>query len=350
MHEGRPTTNQAQQPDPQGGDGDGWMERILQPLGIRRFLAEHWGRSPLHLQGTPGKFADLFDVSDLSRYAVGDVGVGPSPRQPAPIRAAYVNKQGEDGEVFGPPFEIARRLFDSGMTLLFGKFDVNHPKLQRLVEEFARKLHLTRRVQVECFLSPDGSGFPWHFDEVHVVVLQIAGAKRWLLSREPAVVGPPFGMAASVLETPMGQAMASMGLQVGRPPKPDEADEYQLKVGDVLYLPPGRWHRACAQGQSCHLSITSRTMPFARMLRVILTLAAFQTTSWRQDLQQLQWQYHENGVMPPEFADVLGRCLQDAKGVLDSLSSEQLAQALRSVMLMPSSHAVIQRGVSQEIF
>jgi hypothetical protein len=143
-----------------------------------------------------------------------------------------------------PPFtraaDVPRVLaeWEAGATIVLQALHVNwHPLAVfcRLLEEA-----LDRPVQVNAYYTPRGSqGFAVHHDTHDVLVLQVAGDKRWLLY-EP------------LLELPLKHQRYSSALgEHGEP-----TDDLLLRAGDTLYLPRGWLHQAeTSTTDSLHLTI-----------------------------------------------------------------------------------------------
>ena len=95
-------------------------------------------------------------------------------------------------------------------------------------------------MQANSYFTPRGSqGFAVHHDTHDVLVLQVAGEKRWLLY-EP------------LLELPLKHQRYSKSLgDEGEP-----TDDIVLRAGDTLYLPRGWLHQAeTSETDSLHLTI-----------------------------------------------------------------------------------------------
>src|SRR5262249_34169701 len=124
------------------------------------------------------------------------------------------------------------------------QLETAHAGLRALLHDTRRQLGVAAAMDVGAFLSPDGAGYGLHFDATGMFTLQIAGSKRWWYGRAPAVAWPRANRVAT------GGARNQLA--------GDELDEVVLRPGDVLYLPPGTWHRASAIGESLHVSLTIR--------------------------------------------------------------------------------------------
>jgi bifunctional lysine-specific demethylase and histidyl-hydroxylase NO66 len=143
-----------------------------------------------------------------------------------------------------PPFTAAADVervaaeWEAGATIVLQALHVNwHP-----LAVFCRQLEeaLGHGVQANAYWTPRGSqGFAVHHDTHDVLVLQVAGEKRWLLY-DP------------LLELPLKHQRWSTAL--GEPGEP--GDDLTLRAGDTLYLPRGWLHQAeTSASDSLHLTI-----------------------------------------------------------------------------------------------
>lgn len=128
--------------------------------------------------------------------------------------------------------------WEAGATIVLQALHVNwHPLAVfcRLLEEA-----LEHPVQANAYYTPRGSqGFAVHHDTHDVLVLQVAGEKRWLLY-DP------------LLELPLKHQRYSKSLgEAGEP-----VADLVLGAGDTLYLPRGWLHQAeTSATDSLHLTI-----------------------------------------------------------------------------------------------
>jgi hypothetical protein len=128
--------------------------------------------------------------------------------------------------------------WEAGATLVLQALHVNWQPLvvfcRQLEEAFGQS------VQANSYYTPRGSqGFAVHHDTHDVLVLQVAGEKRWLLY-DP------------LLELPLKHQRYSKSLgDEGTP-----TDDLVLRAGDTLYLPRGWLHQAeTSDTDSLHLTI-----------------------------------------------------------------------------------------------
>ena len=137
-------------------------------------------------------------------------------------------------------------LLDSGATLVLDGLDTLDPLLEvasRSLQWWTKEL-----VQVNAyFTSAETRGFPLHWDDHDVLILQLEGQKYWEV-RGRTRTNPMFRDAA---------------------PNVQPSDEFVwtgvVKSGDVLHIPRGYWHQAHREhlgpGHSLHLTfgIVKRT-------------------------------------------------------------------------------------------
>ena len=158
-----------------------------------------------------------------------------------------------------PPFtataDVPRVLaeWEGGATIVLQALHMHwHPLAVfcRLLEEA-----LGHGVQANAYWTPRGSqGFAVHHDTHDVLVLQVAGEKRWLLY-DP------------LLELPLKHQRWSPAL--GDPGEP--TGDLTLQAGDMLYLPRGWLHQAeTSATDSLHLTIGITAYTWLDALRAAL--------------------------------------------------------------------------------
>ncbi len=134
------------------------------------------------------------------------------------------------------PAELHERLAD-GASLVVDAIDELHAPISALAQDLEGWLRT--HVQVNAYASwTSTEGFGTHWDDHDVIVVQVAGAKRWRL----------FGPTRTA---PMYRDVA----EPEQPPTEPVAD-LVLHPGDVLYLPRGWWHAVTADQGSASLHLT----------------------------------------------------------------------------------------------
>ncbi|MFJ6884042.1 JmjC domain-containing protein [Streptomyces californicus] len=138
------------------------------------------------------------------------------------------------------------RLLGEGATVIMDQANVFDPTMEvacRALQWWSRE-----RVQVNAYLTTnDASGFPLHWDDHDVVIVQLAGEKEWEVRATSRAV--PMHRDADPNSTPSDEIIWS-GL---------------MRTGDVMHIPRGHWHQATrtgsGSGKSLHVTfgITKRT-------------------------------------------------------------------------------------------
>lgn len=213
-------------------------------------FADAWGVRPLLASAAqlPAGFGDLLDLDAVDELL--------SRRG---LRAPFL-RMAKDGVVVdssrftrggGVGAQIADQVDDAAVLRLFSEgTTIVIQALHRLwppVIDFAGRLRdeLGHPVQVNAYVTPPSSrGFAPHYDIHDVFVLQVAGAKRWIV-HEPVHPWPlrtePWTLHRHAVE------------QMAETPALVDA---VLRPGDALYLPRGFVHSAEALGDvSAHLTV-----------------------------------------------------------------------------------------------
>ncbi|MER7853663.1 cupin domain-containing protein [Streptomyces bacillaris] len=138
------------------------------------------------------------------------------------------------------------RLLGEGATVILDQANVFDPTMEvacRALQWWSRE-----RVQVNAYLTTNkASGFPLHWDDHDVVIVQLAGEKSWEVRGTSRAV--PLYRDADPNDTPSEEAVWSG----------------TMKTGDVMHIPRGHWHQATrdghGSGRSLHVTfgITKRT-------------------------------------------------------------------------------------------
>jgi hypothetical protein len=220
------------------------LARCFDPVEAETFFAEHRERRPLVVpRDEPGRFDDLLSEGDVERLVCASAIRYPGFRLVQEGRQLDLGDYASDVS-WRPPFtntvDVPRVLaeWEAGATIVLQALHVSwHP-----LAVFCRALEdaLENGVQANAYYTPRRSqGFAVHHDTHDVLILQVAGEKRWLLY-EP------------LLELPLKHQRYSSALgEHGEP-----TDDLVLRAGDTLYLPRGWLHQAeTSATDSLHLTI-----------------------------------------------------------------------------------------------
>jgi ribosomal protein L16 Arg81 hydroxylase len=214
------------------------------------FAAQYWGRRPLLSRGgaLPRDFSDL-----LSPAAVDELIASRGVRAPflrmakdgaVLDRGCYVDAAGFGAEM-PDQVDSARVLAQlaAGATLVLQGLHRLWPPIIDFVRDAVDDLG--HPVQANAYITPPGNrGFDPHYDVHDVFVLQVSGAKRWLV-HEPVHPDP-------LPSQPWTDHRSAIAARAQDEPVIDTV----LTAGDALYLPRGWIHSAVSQdATSIHLTI-----------------------------------------------------------------------------------------------
>jgi hypothetical protein len=225
------------------------FDDIVAPLGGRRFLDEHLGKAPLHLEGPPEKWAGVMNWEVLNRL-LGSSSIWAAAslplvldKEPVPPAAYCAPAPGRDGgTVLRPDPGKVKAFLRKGATLVANDIDQLTPELRAFCA--AMEGALGGKVQANLYLSSKRrQGFAVHFDTHDVFAVHCMGEKTWMVFE---------GRAQDPIAHPM---FKSLSAEHHEKAKGALWKEVRLRPGDLLYLPRGQYHYALADdGACCHIA------------------------------------------------------------------------------------------------
>lgn len=204
------------------------LAEILAPFDPAEFRASVWGRRPLVVPGPGTKFAALFSFDSLNRILN---------QSSFPHPTTKLNKDGRTLHASSPAGLI--RHVKDGATLVLENAERYDVAVAGFLDRLSAELCFSTRANV-YFSQPRQQGYQNHYDTHDFFILQVEGEKEWFIF--PATVEEPLFVQKHHGITP--------------PPQSEVVMRCTLRKGDVLYVPKGMWHYACATEQpSVHLTI-----------------------------------------------------------------------------------------------
>jgi ribosomal protein L16 Arg81 hydroxylase len=258
------------------------LHEVLQPCSPQEFLSSIWGKTFRHIPGPADKFADLLPWPRFNALLREHHFVFPRMRLSIDGKfvpnESFVNpRPGPGGQTF-PQVDVVKLndLLRQGATLIVNAVQEMVEPIAELAEEVERSLQ--ELVSVNAYASwgtVAGFGDTPHQDDHEVIVMQVAGRKRWKL----------YGLEG---EAPLASTNGN-----GTSPRPEPVFDRVLQPGDFLYVPRGCWHAAVAVAEpTLHLTFGCAMRTGADFLR---------------------WLHHELGDQPgfqkklPRFAGATER-------------------------------------------
>ena len=246
---------------------DGVLAFLTAPMAAETFLADHYEKAPVvGLHGEPERFASLLTLARVDRFLAeadlrGSMVRLANHHSPVP-EARYVDA---DGRIDATA--VARE-YQAGSTIVLNELHESIPELGafcRAVEEA-----FSSQVTTNVYLTPAGNqGFPPHYDNHDVFVMQVSGRKLWRLWETP-------------VETPYrGERFEQSGFVAERVSR-----EFVLAPGDCAYIPRGVMHDAENVGEepSLHVTVGLFTKKWAELVLEAVSELALAEPDFRRSL------------------------------------------------------------------
>ncbi|WP_329236873.1 cupin domain-containing protein [Actinoallomurus sp. NBC_01490] len=219
---------------------------------VDEFFSRHLGKAALHRPGAASNLENLISVEDIDRVLTGsalrtpgvriakDGTVIPADRYVAKSTLGYADL----GDVVDPVKAV--RFFRGGATIVLGTVNLLLPHLHALCKDI--ETDLGHPVDANVYVAPPHArAFEVHCDAQDIIIVQIHGSKRWELF-DAIVPNPGGGKIVSDLDA--------------------SSSTYELREGDVLYVPRGMPHLVrTADASSIHLTLSINTLTWADLLR-----------------------------------------------------------------------------------
>jgi lysine-specific demethylase/histidyl-hydroxylase NO66 len=240
---------------------------LIAPVTRDEFLDRHYEREALiNIRNEPERYAELLTLAALDQFiASADLREGMvdlTNHKNRISRDSYIDEGGRVSRV-----AVAEEYL-RGATIILPQL---HDSMFNL-SEFCRALEevFSCHMQTNIYLTPSGNqGFPPHYDNHDVFVMQISGAKAWRIYGTPVTI--PF----------RGERFEPGQHEAG-----PVTQEFTLKAGDCVYIPRGVMHDAENVGDEPSLHITAGliTKTWADLLLESISELALTSPDFRRSL------------------------------------------------------------------
>jgi lysine-specific demethylase/histidyl-hydroxylase NO66 len=245
---------------------------LIAPLSREVFMADHYERTAMiGIRGKPDRYARLLTLEMLDGFVAGaDLREGMvdlTNHRDRISRDDYIDERGQVSRI-----AVAEEYL-RGATIILPHLHDSLPGLGH----FCRALEevFTCHVQTNVYLTPRSEGgaanqgFPPHYDNHDVFVMQVSGSKAWRL----------YG-------TPVQTPYRGERFELGRHETGDPTEEFTLGPGDCLYLPRGLMHDAENVGDepSLHITVGLITKTWADLMLEAVSELALGEPDFRRSL------------------------------------------------------------------
>lgn len=228
------------------------FRELIAPLEPARFLAEHYGRQPLHIPARDpaeggvdkaGRTVTWAQVNEIlamtSIWSDSSLELALQGRSLPPQSYCYEGIDREGRRSLKPDTQRVQELIARGATLVLNYIDTLLPGVRPTSAAIASAVGAP--VSVSLFASwHKVQGYNVHFDTQNVFALQVVGRKTWKVyaNREENPARIPGFDSPSVSPEQAEKRKGPLLLEV------------TLQPGDLLYLPPGFYHQALAETEA----------------------------------------------------------------------------------------------------
>jgi 50S ribosomal protein L16 3-hydroxylase len=175
----------------------------------------------------------------------------------------------------------ARKYFENGMGLLFNDINIISPVLKKWLDSLTYELGLSSLTYARnlVYATPAGKGTAPHFDQNINFVLQIHGTKKWWIAPNQHVEGP---LSRHTIGLPIDPELGSYTKRAMPEQFPDNATEFVLKPGSLLFVPRGAWHKTEALTDALSLNFTLSAPTWIDIVTAALRGRLAQSSEWRE--------------------------------------------------------------------
>ena len=250
------------------------LDALIAPGSLRELFACFESSEPFAVHGQRPSITALTEIRLLESL---DVLLESWPKM---VQAHLPDVADEASSVTVSP-DDARKLFDSGMGLLFADVETISPRLTDWLGAIRRDLGLSALTQARClvYATPRGKGTAPHFDQNVNFVLQVHGTKKWRLAPNSHVERPLTRHTMGLSVDPELQTYARIPMLQRMP---EASREIVLQPGSLLFVPRGYWHATSADSDALSLNFTFSAPTWIDVFTAALRGRLAISSEWRK--------------------------------------------------------------------
>jgi lysine-specific demethylase/histidyl-hydroxylase NO66 len=308
------------------------LDELLHPITPDRFMAEYYGRKPLHIPAEAGApKAGLIRWPEFNGL-LGQVAAWTPQtlrlvRDGHPMAAEYYCDEvdSQNGKTLRPNPAKVEIFLSTGASLVANDVQTMTPNLRDLSTMLGTAFKA--KIGANAYCSFGGvRAFATHFDLHDVFAVQVEGEKMWRIyegqADRPVAYPLPDDQVKPWFEQTRGRPIADI----------------IMRPGDVLYLPRGRYHDALAQpGASLHVTY-SVTPLYGRIIFGLLEQAAMNDPDFRTWLEPAD---RDDGRPLRDQLAALGRKLAEMAAL--PAFAEDIAMTQQKLIDRPSTYDLPRR-------
>jgi ribosomal protein L16 Arg81 hydroxylase len=280
------------------------LAALLAPVTPETFFAEHYDKAPLHIRGTPAKFAQVLSWRQINRLLdMSHIWTSASLKlvldsQAIPAEQFCARATSRDNaSVLQPDAKLVQAWIARGASVVMNDVDSLTPGLAGISAALERAG--LGKAQANVYISwQSHKAFHTHYDTHDVWAVQVEGEKSWNIWEGRADYPIPHPAFRGQPQSHHDQARGKLRGTV------------HMKTGDLLYLPRGWYHDALAEAPSSVHVAYGVHAPLGMDLMNILSERVLYDAEFRKPLPR------QDGSAAAQFAltqraGLLGQRLQD---------------------------------------
>ena len=154
------------------------------------------------------------------------------------------------------------------------------PFIDQMLQELRIDLGLSNLTYARSliYVIAKGKGTATHFDQNINFVIQMTGSKKWWIAPNSSVQNP---LSRHTLGHPVDPELESYS-DIFPQSMPEDATEYTLKPGSVLFLPRGCWHKTEALEDAISLNFTYTAPSWLDLISAAIRSRLVHSETWRE--------------------------------------------------------------------
>lgn len=221
------------------------LEQLLEPMTPEEFFADYFGKKPVHIEGTPEKFAGVMDWDTLngmmrqSEFWTNDNFRLVKQGNVAPPHVyCRMTPPSEMRQVMRPAWDLVQPNLAAGATIALYFVQSMTQPLRDITAALEQSFQGRMQMNIYCSWVKE-QGLQPHFDTHDVLALHIEGRKQWRVYDDP--IDRP--VAHDMFD---GEARKKLDAK-----KRDLFMSPTLEPGSFLYIPRGWYHEARGLTDGC---------------------------------------------------------------------------------------------------
>lgn len=256
------------------------LKDLIAPISIDDFLTSHWPHKPLFIPANAAKIENLLSLPQLQSLE------NLIAARTTKVRACLPDFDDEYSSIMVETSD-AMKVYQNSMTLVFDSMQKQSPEIAESLKQITQDLglvigsydHNLCQARSIAYATPAWCGTRLHFDANANFIIQISGTKKWTLAVNNSVVHPTERFTTGSLEMPLAlekQCHAELLHEA-----PEDAVEYLMEPGSVLFVPRGVWHETTTEEDSLSLNFTFSQPSWADVFSKSIHAYLLNSSEWR---------------------------------------------------------------------